>query len=78
MKHPAHRIKWRTTEDSSNVTRVGWDDGNNLYVTFKGGTTYMYVGVSRQRVVAIATRVASVGRYINKVIKPNYKAVKIG
>jgi hypothetical protein len=74
---PAEHIRWRETPESSNVEAVGWDSDMRLYARFKGGSVYMYVGVSRQRAVA-ASRAQSVGRYFNDLIKPNYKAVKIG
>jgi hypothetical protein len=61
--------------DSSNVTYVGWQDGD-MVVWFKSGGLYRYTGVSRQRVVACALA-SSVGKYINCKIKPNYSAVKL-
>jgi KTSC domain len=74
-QHPAEHIRWREVE-SSNVEAVGWDSEFRMYARFKGGTIYMYEGVSRQRVVACALA-KSVGSYFNQKIKPNYKAVKI-
>jgi len=69
-------VKWRQVE-SSNVARVGWDDYGTMYVTYKSGVTYSYIGVSRQRAVACAYA-PSVGSYINKRIKGHFKPVKIG
>ena len=74
---PAVQIRWRDTPDSSNVAAVGWDEDMNMYARFKSGTIYMYLNVTYQRAVA-CSRASSVGGYFNKVIKPNYKAVKIG
>jgi hypothetical protein len=63
---------------SSNVEWVAWPKSGEplMLVKFKSGSVYGYVGVSRQRAVA-AARAPSVGQYINKVIKPNFKAVKV-
>jgi hypothetical protein len=74
-KFPAEPISWRDVE-SSNVRKVGWDKYLDMYVMFHDGGTYVYVGVTRQRVIA-AIRSKSVGQYINKHIKPHYNAVKI-
>ena len=73
---PAEHIRWRETPESSNVEAVGWDNESRMYARFKGGSIYMYEGVSRQRAVA-CTLSKSVGRYFHEHIKPNYKAVKI-
>jgi hypothetical protein len=66
--------------DSSNVEWVGWpasSPGPLMLVKFRSGpTVYGYVGVTRQRAVAAAYH-ASVGKYINERIKPNYQVVKI-
>lgn len=69
------KVRWREVE-SSNITRVGWDSAKNLYVVFHGGGMYLYKGVSRQRAVALAYA-ESVGRYLNRTIKPHYKATKL-
>jgi len=63
--------------DSSNVDRVGWDKARNMYVRFKSGATYVYMGVSRQRAVATAYA-KSVGTYLNQRIKPDFDVVKLG
>ena len=61
---------------STNVDRVGWDDARNMYVTYKNGSTYAYMGVSRQRAVAAAYS-PSVGRYLNSKVKGSFAAVKL-
>lgn len=61
--------------DSSNVDAVIWVPGG-MIVRFHGGAAYLYKGVSRQRAVA-AARAKSVGTYINRVIKPQFEALKI-
>jgi len=74
-KHPARQIQWWIVE-SSNVEAVGYDSERGMFVRFKGGTLYLYHDVSRQRAVACAMA-PSVGGYINKEIKPHYKATRI-
>lgn len=73
-------ITWREV-DSSNVAAIGWPsqeyDGPGLmYVRFRNGQTYCYLGVSRQRAVWI-TRAESAGQYINQVIKPQYPSLRV-
>lgn len=59
--------------DSSNVEAVGHDLENEaLYVTFLGGRTYMYAGVDQQTFEELRDA-ASVGSFMNRVIKPNYQ-----
>jgi len=75
VKHPAAIVKWKPV-DSSNVTEVGWDRHQGMYVEFRSGAKYLYHGVTRQRAVACAMA-PSVGSYINKKIKPNYECTRI-
>jgi hypothetical protein len=76
------KIRWREVA-SSNVRRIGWPATGEplLLVTYKSGKTYGYFGVSRQRAVALAHRRRlwnrSIGKYVNRVIKPNYEGVVI-
>lgn len=76
---PAEAIVWRDVQ-SSNVEKVGWlpsrMEGKAMFVKFKSGFVYTYLGVSRQRVVA-ASRAKSVGKYINEKIKPEYDAIRV-
>jgi hypothetical protein len=72
--HPTGKLHGYKIADSSNVNYVGWQDGD-MIVWFKTGA-YVYVGVSRQRAVACALA-KSVGGYLNKVVKPAHKAVKL-
>ena len=64
--------------ESSNVRWIGWPKTGEpmLVVQFESGR-YAYLGVSRQRCVAVV-RAKSVGQYVNRVIKPNFEVVKIG
>lgn len=48
-----------------------------LLVRFQNGKCFGYLGVSQQRSVYIATRCPSPGAYINRVIKPDFDAVRI-
>lgn len=63
---------------SSNIDWIGWpQDGEPLMlVCFKDGSIYGYYPVTRQRAVAAALS-PSPGRYINKIIKSKYEAVRI-
>lgn len=67
-------VNFRVVE-STNVDRVGWDEAGNMYVGFKNGTMYVYLGVSRQRAVA-AAYARSVGSYINR-IKGNFESLRL-
>jgi len=64
--------------ESSNVESVAWPTSGEplMIVRFRSGYVYGYLGVSRQRAVA-AAHAPSTGEYINSVIKPNFKAVKL-
>lgn len=64
--------------DSGNVDWIGWPKSGEplMIVQFRGGGRYAYLGVSRQKAVA-ASYAPSTGGYINKVIKPKYKVVKL-
>jgi hypothetical protein len=81
-RHPAAAIQWRPVE-SSNVAAVGWDRATGMYVEYRSGAVYRYAGVSRQRAVACAyaatlTRLASVGAYVNRRVKPVFPSTRIG
>lgn len=75
-RYPAVKINWRRVQSTSGVDMVGWDNRGNMYISFKNSGTYVYQGVTRQRAVAM-TRARSVGRYLEKVIKPRFEAIKI-
>jgi hypothetical protein len=64
--------------DSSNVEWLGWPvTGEPLMVVeFKGHARYAYIGVTRQKAVAMAYA-PSVGRYLNERIKPHYEVVRL-
>lgn len=53
---------------SSGATHIG-HDGNTLHVTFPGGKTYAYAGVSADQFHALRTA-KSVGKHLNASIMP--------
>jgi hypothetical protein len=69
------KVRWVI---SSNVDWVAWPSKGEplMLVKFKGDEIYVYIGVSRQRVVAAAHH-PSTGEYINQRIKPNFEVVKL-
>lgn len=72
------KVTWRDV-DSSNVEKVAWfklGDTPCAAVSFKNGSCYAYIGVTRQRMVAMM-RAASVGRYFAQNIKGRYDWMKI-
>jgi hypothetical protein len=66
------------TVKSSNVESVAWPTSGEplMIVRYRSGFVYGYLGVSRQRAVA-AAHAPSTGEYINRAIKPYFKAVKL-
>lgn len=61
--------------DSSNIEKIAYRD-NNLYVKYKSGNTYMYEGVTNG-VWKGLVKAESKGKFMNSVIKENYKYIKI-
>ena len=64
------QIKWRDAE-SSNIKRVGWAEGERwvaVFIVFHKGGIYMYMGMTRQRAMALV-QAESPGRYFHKHIK---------
>lgn len=64
--------------ESSNVEFVAWPVTGEplMLVRYKGGGTYGYLGVPRQKVVA-AANAPSTGRYLHRHIIGKYKPVRI-
>jgi hypothetical protein len=64
--------------NSSNIEWIGWPvmAADLMFVQFKGGSRYVYSGVTRQRAVA-AAYAASSGEYLERKIKPHYKVLKL-
>lgn len=64
---------------SGNIEWVGWPQISGqdlLFVEFKGGSRYVYNGVSRQRAVALANA-ESTGSYFAKHIREKYETLKL-
>lgn len=68
----------RITFGSSNVEWLGWPVTGEptMVVQFKSGDRYAYLGVTRQRAVAMAYA-PSVGSYLNKRVKPHFTVVRL-
>lgn len=64
-----------TDVDSSCIKAIDWKN-NNLTIKYNNGKIYMYIGVP-QDIIADLARTSSVGRWINKDIKPFYQFVKL-
>ena len=56
--------------ESSNVRRVGWDNGK-LFVEFNSGQVYAYSGVPFETYEEVISA-PSVGRFINQEIKAKF------
>ena len=61
--------------ESSNIEKVGHDN-EDLYVTYKSGNTYKYLGVPKE-VYNNLLESESKGRFMNSAIKENYKYTKV-
>ena len=65
------------TVDSSVLRSVGYDERRQLLkVRFRNGRTYFYVAVPAHVHRALLSA-ESMGKYLNEVIKPNYRAVRV-
>jgi hypothetical protein len=63
-----------TTEvDSSAISAIGYDEERReLYVRFRGGSAYTYLGVPSEEWVALC-EAESKGAFVNQVIKRKYE-----
>lgn len=61
--------------ESSNIDSIGYYD-KNLYIRYKSGTEYRYYDVPED-VHSKLLESDSKGRFMNSVIKENYKYVKV-
>lgn len=71
-------VQMQAVSNSSNVEYVGYDpQAKDLYITFKGGSTYRYaeVPVDTWRDLQNAP---SVGKFIHANIKGIYKSERLG
>jgi hypothetical protein len=65
--------------NSSNIRWIGWpekSDATLMFVEFKDGSRYVYLGVTRQRAVHCAFA-KSTGEYLNKKIKGKFEYKKL-
>jgi hypothetical protein len=63
--------------DSSAVTTIGYDaDRRLLRVAYRNGGTYYYLNVPPETHQELMTA-ESIGTYVNTVIKPNYRVVRV-
>lgn len=71
-------FKTRIPLDSSNVKWLGWPVSGEptMVVEFKNQSRYAYIGVTRQRAVAMAYA-PSVGSYLAQRVKPHYEVVRL-
>jgi hypothetical protein len=61
--------------ESSNVAEVG-HDGKDLHVKFRNGSAYRYLDVPRVVFDHLLTA-ESVGKFLNRAIKPKYQFEKV-
>jgi hypothetical protein len=67
----------RTPVDSTSVVSVGYDPMNAaLEIEFQGGRVYRYLHVPAAA-HRLLWRAASIGEYVNTVIKPRFEAVRV-
>lgn len=63
--------------ESSSVVAVGYDEATNeLWVEFEGGGTYVYSLVPRS-VHRELLASSSIGRFMNRTVKPRYAAREV-
>ena len=66
--------------ESSNIVWIGWPERPThtplMFVEFKGGGRYVYLGVTRQRATACAYA-ESTGSYFAKKIKGKFECIKL-
>ena len=66
----------RVEVQSSNVMEIAYTTGGGMVVQFKNGTEYLYEGVPRD-VYEDMKKSESVGKFLNQVIKGQYKYRKL-
>ena len=59
------------TPDSSNITRFGWTEGDNLYIQFKKGPVYRYFGVPEEVYHNMSTA-DSAGKFFSAYVRGDY------
>jgi hypothetical protein len=67
----------RARVDSSSIASIGYDPGRQaLEIEFVNGGVYEYQDVPVEELERLVTS-DSLGRYLNRHIKPNYRAVRV-
>jgi len=62
---------------SSQISEIGYDEPNqDLYVTFKNGTTYKYFNVPFG-VYQLLLNATSIGKTLNEIVKGRYSSTKV-
>jgi len=68
----------RVTVESSSVSSVGYDvDTADLEIEYRNGRVYRYFHVP-QGAYRMLLQAPSKGEFINQVIKPRFRAVRVG
>ena len=66
---------YKVNVESSNISRIGYENGE-LFVEFKGGSTYKYINVP-QEVFINMINADSKGRYLTENVKSRYDFIKL-
>lgn len=74
-RFPAEQLGWQVVE-STNVEAIAYLDSIGMFVRYKHGGIYLYTRVTHQRFLAVE-RAPSVGQYLHRIVKPNYRAFKV-
>ena len=64
-------MSWSQKVYSSNVAEVGWDEPDQMTVSFNIGSRYIYSGVDEETATRLANA-PSVGSMLNQEIKGQY------
>jgi len=68
---------WIDSPESSNITRFGYDDGNQvLFIEFKNGGVYQYFDVP-QNVFDQMKAASSKGQFLAQVVKGAYRYARM-
>ena len=62
--------------ESSNIDSIGYNSSQELFVKYKGGNIYKYKDVPN-KLVEDLMKAESKGKYMNSIIKNNYKYEKV-
>jgi hypothetical protein len=80
MTHAARRGILEVVREYPDSSSIEWFDFNGrartLDVAFAGGAAYRYLGVP-ENVYAALRAAESKGRYVNEVVKPRYRFIRL-